>query len=289
MDKKRGGELMPPKATTENPFHYLSLGAGVQSSTMLLMALKGEFAPLGYPIPDHSIFADTGWEPKKVYEWLEWLKSHVAEHWPKHTIHTVSQGNIREDMLKRENSTGGRCATIPYYIKNPDTGDGGIGRRQCTSEYKILPIRRKVRDLAGYAARARKPKGCIHTWTGISLDEVRRMKPSMEQWEVRRFPLIDARLSRHDCKEWMKRNGYPEPPRSACIGCPFHRDDEWLRLSPEEFADAVEFDKQIRKGAGWKGETFLHDSLIPLGEVDLQPDRNQMDLFSNECEGMCGV
>lgn len=41
----------------------LSLGAGVQSTTMALMAAHGEIQPM----PDCAIFADTGWEPKAVY------------------------------------------------------------------------------------------------------------------------------------------------------------------------------------------------------------------------------
>jgi hypothetical protein len=44
----------------------LSLGAGVQSTTMALMAAVGEIADK----PDAAIFADTGWEPKAVYDHL---------------------------------------------------------------------------------------------------------------------------------------------------------------------------------------------------------------------------
>jgi len=43
----------------------LSLGAGVQSSTLALMIAKGEI-----PMVDCAIFADTMGEPKAVYEWL---------------------------------------------------------------------------------------------------------------------------------------------------------------------------------------------------------------------------
>ena len=50
--------------------NIISLGAGVQSSVMALMAAKGEITPM----PDCAIFADTGWEPKRVYEWLDWLE-----------------------------------------------------------------------------------------------------------------------------------------------------------------------------------------------------------------------
>ena len=50
--------------------NVLSLGAGVQSSTLALMAAHGEIEPM----PDCAIFADTGDEPKDVYEWLKWLR-----------------------------------------------------------------------------------------------------------------------------------------------------------------------------------------------------------------------
>jgi hypothetical protein len=40
----------------------LSLGAGVQSTTMALLAAHGEIGPM----PDCAIFADTGWEPRAV-------------------------------------------------------------------------------------------------------------------------------------------------------------------------------------------------------------------------------
>ncbi len=44
----------------------ISLGVGVQSSTLLLMSLKGEILPR----PDVAIFSDTQWEPAHVYEYL---------------------------------------------------------------------------------------------------------------------------------------------------------------------------------------------------------------------------
>lgn len=46
----------------------ISLGAGVQSSTMALMAGKGELTPM----PDFAVFADTQAEPADVYKWLDW-------------------------------------------------------------------------------------------------------------------------------------------------------------------------------------------------------------------------
>ncbi|MGB1816915.1 MAG: hypothetical protein ACPHJ3_16270 [Rubripirellula sp.] len=51
------------------PHRILSLGAGVQSSCILMMSERGELPKL-----DLAIFADTGDEPDAVYRWLNWLK-----------------------------------------------------------------------------------------------------------------------------------------------------------------------------------------------------------------------
>ena len=60
-------EEQPP-----DPVEILSLGAGVQSSTLALMAARGDIKP-----PKAAIFADTGWEPAKVYDYLEWLEEQL--------------------------------------------------------------------------------------------------------------------------------------------------------------------------------------------------------------------
>jgi hypothetical protein len=51
---------------------YISLGAGVQSSVMALMAARGEIGPM----PDCAVFADTQWEPAGVYEHLGWRRNY---------------------------------------------------------------------------------------------------------------------------------------------------------------------------------------------------------------------
>lgn len=56
--------------------------------------------------------------------------------------------------------------------------------------------------------------------------------------------------------------------------------------------DAVEVDRALRHGLrGIRGEVFLHRSCVPLDEADLSTaaDHGQLDLWPNECEGMCGV
>lgn len=260
----------------------LSLGAGVQSTTLALMAAHGEITPM----PDCAIFADTGWEPKAVYEHLGWLRSANVLPFP---VHIVSAGNIRTDILAKTNSTGHRFAPVPWFTRSPK-GKDGMGRRQCTKEYKLEPIYRKCRELVGSSRKAR-----VLMLVGISRDEAQRMRPARRQWIVNRWPLIEKDMTRRDCLGWLERNGYPAAPKSSCIGCPFHDDAMWRDMRdnrPDEWADALEIDRAIRKPhRGIVGEQFVHAARVPLDQVDLRThaERGQPDLFGNECEGMCGV
>lgn len=119
------------------------------------------------------------------------------------------------------------------------------------------------------------------------------MKESRVRYIVNRWPLIERRMSRNDCLRWLAEHGYAEPPKSSCIGCPFHSDDQWraLRDSPAEWEDAVAVDAAIRNQSGMRGQQFMHRSMLPLAAVDLSTaeERGQVNLFENECEGMCGV
>jgi hypothetical protein len=268
----------------------LSLGAGVQSSTLYLMAVHGEF---GDDRPSAAIFADTQWEPAEVYRWLDELERIGGAVIP---IRRVTHGAIRVAALQKGGKAGGyRAVSLPLYIANDD-GSRGIIRRQCTRDFKINPIRKETRRLLGIERGRRVPKATtVERWVGISRDEASRMKPSRDKWEIVRWPLIERDMTRRDCVAWLAARGYSEPPKSACIGCPFTGDDRWRALkanAPDEFADAVAFDKSIRTGLpGLKQNAFVHDSLRPLDEVDFRTaeDLGQINAFGNECDGVCGV
>lgn len=236
-------------------------------------------------------------------------------------VHIVSAGNIREQLLQA--GQGDRWASIPAFARTvtpagtevqvfDEDDDGalveiasrrtttetvsvGMIRRQCTTDFKIVPIRRKVRELAGLTRKRSPPYPVTETWIGISPDEVMRAKPSFEAWQTKRFPLIEKRMSRHDCLAWLRRHDYPIPPKSACIGCPFHDNRRWRQMRESDrqsWEDAVEVDRALRHGLqGIRGEVFLHRSCVPLDVADLSTaaDHGQLDLWPNECEGMCGV
>ena len=281
-----GAEGDPPTAIR---LRALSLGAGVQSTTLALMAAHGAVGPM----PDCAIFADTGWEPKAVYEHLDWLMAPNVLPFP---VFIVGPGNMRDNLLAA--GRGERWASIPAFARSVDRrGNVSVGmiRRQCTGDYKIEPIRRKVRELVQLTRKRSPTFAVVEQWIGISFDEVIRMKPSREAWQRNRWPLIEERMTRRDCLAWLRERDYPDPPKSACIGCPFHDNSRWRAMrdhDEEAWRDAIDVDRAIRTGIrGIRGEVYLHRSGVPLEEADLSTlaDHGQLDLWPNECEGMCGV
>jgi hypothetical protein len=280
------------------PLLILSLGAGVQSSTVLLMSCRGELPKL-----DAAIFADTQWEPAAVYEHLAWLEIEAkAAGIP---VHRVSAGNLRADALSGQvvggrKAGGNRFASMPLFTLATDA----VGRvkRQCTSHYKIEPIERFIRrEILSLKPGERAPSNAVDQWFGISADELRRVRMSTDAWKRNVYPLcglpdpmLPKAMTRRGCLAWLADKYPARPvPRSACIGCPYHSNEEWsaIQKRPDEWADAVGFDKAIRAAGGMRGEFFLHRSCKPLEDVDLRSDveRGQRLLWNEECLGMCGV
>jgi len=305
--------------------NLLSLGAGVQSSTLHLMAEVGAIEPR----PLMSVFSDTQDEPAKVYDWLGWLRTNSTI-----PIRTVTRGKLSDEQLRlREfkNKPGKFWAKslIPAHVANKD-GTKGIMGRQCTFSYKVEELEKNARAVvtqsaigawrkrhkeasAEWSKSKKEKRACgswawdemqadplVVMWIGISLDEVQRMKPARHPWIKHRWPLVEMEMTRHDCKRWLAARGYPEPPRSACRYCPFKSDTEW-RLQrdtePVEFAKSVAFERSLQtvkaKTDNMAGVPFLHGSLVPLDQVDFTTDTERgqglFHGFGAECEGLCGV
>ena len=274
---------------TNYDLDVISLGAGVQSSAMLAMACEGVFSSK----PTHAIFADTQSEPPWVYEQLAWLEKTFGS---QIKFLRVTDGSLENNLYWGGEGRSG-FAQIPAYLDG-ERGRG-IGRRQCTYQYKIKPLQRACRELLGLKKGQRAAgRFKVRQWIGISTDESHRAKPSDVSWIERFYPMLfDVPTRRSDCLWYMAERGYPIPRKSSCFFCPYHRDREWRQIrddAPELWERAIKLDADLRSGSmacsvGLRGGQYLHDSLSPLGEVDLDSGRDQPDLFGNECEGVCGV
>lgn len=260
----------------------ISLGAGVQSSVMALMAEAGEL-----PKPVAAVFADTKAEPKSVYLWLDWLEKQLSFPVVRATAGDLAEASTR---LRTSKKTGNIYLSPTLPVFTTIGGKKGMLGRQCTRDYKVNVVRRASRVIM----RQHNAKTC-RQWIGISTDEAIRMKPSTNTRFENMWPLIEKNMSRVDCLSWAKARGMPEPPRSSCSFCPYHSDKEWIRLrdeEPEAFADAVAYERKlsesVRRSSFKVDAAYLHSSRVPLDQV-MFGEVEGADQFINECEGMCGV
>lgn len=327
-------------------YNVLNLGAGWQSSRILLGACLGEL-----PKFDAAVFADTQWEPAAVYVNLEFLKEQgrIAGI----PVHVVTKGDLRADAIEfrrsRKSSDGKRFASIPLFTKNRDGSQGRI-RRQCTREYKIEPVETLIRrTILGLATGRRVPKGVVvRQWFGISDDEAsravfpgrwqtdkihvgtdllgeslveKRKRWMPAHWRQHVYPLLNElwqpdrkiqsvdllprREQREDCGRWLAAH-FPGRhfPRSACIGCPFRTNAEWIDMRdnrPAEWADACEFDDAQRVADAQSatsrkilvGTPYLHRQLVPLRLANLGGDGERQGggcgtLLDGQ-DGLCGL
>ena len=242
----------------------ISWGCGVQSTAMAVMSALGDLEPV-----DIVITADPGWERKATYAardfYTDWLQEHSVN------VEILQTGNIRE-------LGNGEHISMPFW-----TASGGPLRRQCTGSFKIEPIKRHLRKLLGYDARKapHPPRESIEMWLGISLDEFTRMSQNSVKFIVNRYPLIEKRITRNDCIDYLEAHGLPVPVKSACIGCPYRAASEWLEMrdgSPDEFADAVDFDnasrtlEQLQRGGDTDDGVYVYSRAKPLDTANLEAD-----------------
>ena len=242
----------------------LSLGGGIQSTALALMADAGRFDNC----PDVAFFADTRWEPPRVYETVEAVRERVS-----FAVETVSNGrSLADDVEAGVQAQGKRFTPIPLF-----NSDGGMSARQCTRQYKIEPIQAGIRRRLGIEHARGLPAGTVEQWMGISTDEALRASDNRLKWITNRFPLLEAGLSRRDCAAWMAEH-HPDIPvgKSACTGCPYHDKEAWRQIAltlPDEFARAVRIDKALRT----PGHTEMDLKTKPGNLSYLHPARRPLD------------
>jgi hypothetical protein len=282
--------MTPPAPATHR---VLNLGAGTQSSVLLIMCDRGDLPPV-----EAAIFADTQAEPPDVYAHLDWLEKQVRNT----RIVRVTHGNLRTAALAaRVSKKSGRvwAKGLPYWTRREDGTLGLMGKRPCTVDYKITPVNRWIRQNL-IPGRLLPTSPVVTRVFGISYDERERMTDSREAWAVNEYPLVERRWTRDKviglAKFWFPNRVFP---RSACTFCPYHQNAEWRHIRdtmPDEWASAIAFDEaaralHARPDAAMRAEVFVHRSGVPLKLADLSEPEPETDLFGmrGECLGLCGV
>ena len=242
-------------------------GGGVQSCAIAALICEGKV-----PTPDVAVIADTGREKESTWIYLrEVISPSLAKAGLR--VEVVSKDDFATVDLWRNET----CLLPTFTNQN---GQPGKLPTYCSNEWKKRVIERWLRK--------EKSIRKFRRWIGFSLEEANRVNRMRKSEEETYFPLIDTiPMRRHSCIKTVEDMGWPTPPRSACWMCPNMRHDEWQDLkenSPEEFSQAIELEKEIRKK---DSHVYFHRSCKTLDRVDFE---READLFNRPCDsGLCFV
>ena len=204
----------------KEPLQVLSYGGGVQSTAMIFLIKEGKL-----PKPDIVIHSDTGSEMPYTEEMVLSISKIVEEMGIPFEIVTSYHGRLHEYYFSKK--------SVPV-----------VGVRSCTTNFKILPQRRKIREIVGKG----NGKLLAECWLGITTDEATRKIDSELKWIANKFPLLDLDISREDCIEINKKYGF-KVKKSGCFLCPYGGKKWFIRLFqdyPELFEICEKMEKEYQ-------------------------------------------
>jgi len=226
--------------------HVLSWGGGTQSTALMIKFLKGEVLDhKNQPIKlDYIIFADTNNESEMTYQQVYKVKKYVKdtygqevhitkrneEYLPDDTIIQMIQSGEIENyrQSKYYDLFQGHVLNMKGVVKSVDmmplyTRDdrGIVGKtsvKACTGVFKINQLKKELRKLED-VQRFTKDTYKIINYIGFSVDEVRRLKPSMDSYMENQFPLVWLGMSKTDCINYVEKELGFVPRSSVCNMC----------------------------------------------------------------------
>jgi hypothetical protein len=202
--------------------YILSYGGGLNSTALLVFLVKRK-----YPL-DMVIFANTGDEFQHTYDSIKYYSDFCN----KNGIEFVIVDEFKKYNVK---------SMIEYYIRKKSTPSRM--RRDCTTKFKILPIRKYLRNTYGKKER-------FKMYIGIDYGELHRMKSSDVRYIEQVYPLVDAKIDRSGCKSYLIENNRPIPEKSGCYYCPYTKKDGWINLKmnhPKLFKKAMELEQNNKR------------------------------------------
>lgn len=204
--------------------NFLSLGGGVQSTVLALMACVNVVHPGTFPyvpVYDAVIYCDLGLEAPWVYQQVRFVMDKCSEcEIPVIILRT----NLYQDFMDKFGRL--RVVAIPFWSIGKD-GKKAKMRRRCTLDYKITAIQRfNRRALLGYRRGIKSRPWDLGEHTmhiGFSAEEQHRIFDSYHPFYANRFPLWRMGLERKDNYAYLLEEWGLDSKGSACAFCPFHR------------------------------------------------------------------
>lgn len=192
------------------PVYVLSYGGGLNSSALFFHILD-----TGRPL-DVVVFANTGEEKRSTMDAVARMRKECNERGIRFKMVVSHLGRLFDYYEKSH--------VVPSHQK-----------RDCTSKFKIAPIRKWLRTEYGKRAT-------FVMYIGFTWDEMHRMKDSDVQYIRNDYPFCDDRMERESNKRILNKYEF-EANKSACKGCIFNKRHEWLKLFMN---DREEFNRLLR-------------------------------------------
>lgn len=246
-----GPGMIPAK---ESILSVLSIGLG-QDSTCLLYKLAYDRAFRSHYAPQHLVclFSDTGDEHPQTYAHLEHVKQFCDQHAIEfiHIVPAMGYHGRGWHSLREQYNLHGTCGSKAGFAKS------------CTARLKLDPIYRCLEDWIGQKfnvhgtrkeglKRFARHYGKIKMLVGIARGEEKRVQKAQakELWHRASietlYPLIDLKMDRQACQDYIRSLGHEVPLPSNCILCPYasHQEILWLhRFMPEDLQDWIRIEE----------------------------------------------
>lgn len=211
---------------TSQGTHILSFGGGVNSTSLLVLALQDKIKV------DVVAFSDTQNEFPETYKHIEETIKPLCKQ-NNIPFYEITNGDLRQDYYDKN--------IIPFRAF-----------RSCTDRYKIRPLHKFVKEKFGEDV----------TWIiGIDYGEKHRAEKFRYYKSKHIFPLIEMEIDREGCKQIIEDFGLEVPVKSGCYFCPFTNKQGWIDLLENHrdlFLKAEEFEKNNRQ---YPKATFTRKSL----------------------------
>lgn len=266
-------------------YHVLSFGGGTQSTHLL----EDHFKKMIHY--DYIIMSDTGAEPGFIHKQVAYWKNRQNLYNNTTPFIVTNHSSMRkglEEMLFRYIYTNYQRFQLPVYCSKKVDGKevkAGIMKRQCTIDFKILPVKQKIRQLIlkelGLSPRKRMHKDIgIIIDLGFSVDEIKRIstyKSPQFKYMYLAYPLVERNLTTDASINFLSENNMPTK-RSRCYLCPFNCDMkgmDWKEIIEEEplsFLKACWIDEKLREVQASNTKNmnsipYFHYSRVALKDV----------------------
>ena len=202
------------------------------------------------------VFCDTGVEHTYTYELVEKMKKLVK---PEFVTVESNLGTLYEYYFK--------VKKIPSFMK-----------RDCTSKFKIYPMRRYLRKRYG-------KKEIFGLYLGIAYEEFTRMKKADVKYITNLYPFCEDKITRDGNLEILKRYGI-EAKKSGCIGCIYNRKSEWLKLLKEHEDEFMKYELLDKNNSRYPEISLINGSTMERFRKAVE---QQLSFDIPEAEPNCAI